>query len=198
MSDERYVDTDEAEDVAGSIRHALRCADFVSEDPQAWKWGILALHSALQGALVCHLTTYASPLGAVRDPEKWVHYFEQPRQNKNLKPPKTRIMNLPELLESAGRLGSCGGFSDCKKIEISDAEFAWLKRIHTEIRNDFVHFAPKGWSIEVSGVPQIGQVIARIIKDIHDCGWGFRHLQLPNKDAMVLDLDRLARATWSA
>jgi len=37
MTNERYIQTDEAEDVAGSIRHVLRCADFVNEDPQAWK-----------------------------------------------------------------------------------------------------------------------------------------------------------------
>ena len=60
---ENWLITDESNDVAGSIRHALRTASFVGEDPQAWKWIALALHSALQGACVCHLSTTAMRAG---------------------------------------------------------------------------------------------------------------------------------------
>ena len=60
-----YERLGEAEDIAGSIRHALRCQQFTSVDPQTWKWVALALHSALQGACVCHLVSTASPFGAV-------------------------------------------------------------------------------------------------------------------------------------
>lgn len=60
-----WVRTDETEDVAGSLRHALLCGRHVAEDEHAWKWVRLALHSALQGASVCHLTTSFVPIGAV-------------------------------------------------------------------------------------------------------------------------------------
>lgn len=198
MASGHYIETNEAEDVAGSVRHALRCEDFVSEDPQAWKWGILALHSALQGACVCHLTTTAGPAGAVTktNAAEWIDYFEESRENENVERPTTKLMALPELLKAVRKQGSCGGFSNSKKIEVSDSELVWLRRIHFEIRNQFVHFAPLGWSIEVSGVPQIGQIIARIIKDIHDCGWAFRHLDSTKKNAMILDLELLTKAGW--
>ena len=62
---ETWIRTDEAEDAAGSVRHALRAGEMTANDPQAWKWVALALHSALQGACVCHLTTTAAPIGAV-------------------------------------------------------------------------------------------------------------------------------------
>jgi hypothetical protein len=200
MTDERYIRTDEAEDVAGSIRHALRCAAFVSEDPQAWKWGILALHSALQGACVCHLTTTAAPLGAVTksNAKEWINYFDERRVSQNVKCPDTKLMTLPDLLKAVRKYGSAGGSTASNLVEISDIELVWLKRIHFEIRNQFVHFAPQGWSIEVSGVPQIGRIIARIIKDIHDCGWAFRHLDQTKKDTMVIDLEHLTEAIWSA
>jgi len=60
---ENWIRTDEAEDVAGSMRHAIRAGRLVAEDSQAWKWVVLAVHSALQGACVCHLTETAAPLG---------------------------------------------------------------------------------------------------------------------------------------
>jgi hypothetical protein len=200
MTDERYIRTDEAEDVVGSIRHALRCATFVSEDPQAWKWGILALHSALQGACVCHLTTTAAPVGAVTqsNAKEWITYFNESRGDQNVKCPDTKLMPLPDLIKAVRKYGSAGGSSTNNLVEISDTELVWLKRIHFEIRNQFVHFAPQAWTIEISGVPQIGRIIARIIKDIHDCGWAFRHLDQRKKDAMVIDLEHLIEAIWSA
>ncbi|MEP5761269.1 MAG: hypothetical protein ABJ327_18525 [Litoreibacter sp.] len=158
----------------------------------------MALHSALQGACVCHLTKNARPLGAVTktNAAEWNKYFEESGENENAERPTTKMMALPELLKAVRKQGSCGGFPNSKKIEISDSEYDWLKRIHLEIRNQFVHFEPLGWSIEVSGVPQIGQIIARIIKDIHDCGWAFRHLDSTKKNAMIRDLELLTEARW--
>ncbi len=34
----RWVETDEAEDVAGSVRHVLRCWKETADDSQAFKW----------------------------------------------------------------------------------------------------------------------------------------------------------------
>lgn len=99
---ELWVRTDEAEDVAGSIRHALICMNLVKDDDQAWKWAILALHGALQGACVCHLTTTAQPVGAVtpKNAVEWFTYFEETRENQQLEPPMTRLMNMPDLLKA--------------------------------------------------------------------------------------------------
>jgi hypothetical protein len=58
MSDEgAWINTDEAEGVAASVRRALRCWEHTLADPQAWKWVTLARHAALQGACMCHLLT---------------------------------------------------------------------------------------------------------------------------------------------
>ena len=196
MAQARYVTTNETEDVAGSIRHALRCAEMVSEDPQAWKWGILALHSALQGACICHLTTTAG-LGAVQNKEEWLSYLNTPDEEKDKKRPETRLMALPDLLKAVRKQGSSGGSSNGEAISINDNELTWLQRIHKEIRNQFIHFEPMGWRIEVSGIPSLAQLTARIIKDIHGRGWAFRHLDPVKKEIMILDLERLAKSTWS-
>lgn len=82
------------------------------------------------------------------------------------------------------------------QIAISDIELDWLTRIHSDIRNQFVDFEPMGMSVEVSGVPRIGQLVARIIKEIHSCGWAFRRLDTTKKNKMALDLEHLAEASW--
>lgn len=96
-----FITTDETEDVAGSVRHTLRCWEFTNEDSHAWKWVILSLHSALQGACVCHLLTTANPIGVVtKDNEReWIDYFEQSRSDSSITRPRTKLLSLPELLK---------------------------------------------------------------------------------------------------
>jgi hypothetical protein len=195
---ENWIDIDEAEDVAGSIRHVLRAARFVGEDSQAWKWVALALHSALQGACVCHLTTTAAPVGAVteRNAGEWMAYFEDSRTNPDAKPPKTYLMVLPDLLKAVRKPNSAGDGASAVGVSISDAELHWLCRFHEDIRNQFVHFEPRGWSIEVSGIPGIANLIARIIGQILLIGWAFRHQDFAQRDEMQRNLKALTFIEW--
>ena len=191
----RWLSTDEADDVAGSVRHAIRSAEFVGKDPQTWKWVALALHSALQGACVCHLTTTAAPIGALtaRNTEEWLAYFEDSRTNPHAKAPRTRLMELPQLLKAARKAGSAGDRSNETGVAISDKELNWLRHFHDNIRNQFVHFEPMGWTLEVSGIPGIAALIARIIGEIAGKGWAFRHQNSEWHDALRNDLQRLSR-----
>lgn len=197
---QKWIRTDEAEDVLGSIRHAIRAAQFVGEDPLAWKWVALALHSALQGACVCHLTTTARPVGAVtqHNEGEWLAYFEESRTNSMAKPPKTYLMDLPDLLKAVRKPYSSGDGSNVVGVAISESELSWLTRFHKEIRNEFVHFKPIGWSIEVSGIPEIAKLVARVIGDCLQFGWAFRHQDRLQREEMQRSLNALASIEWPA
>lgn len=172
-----WLTTCEADDVAGSVRHAIRTAAGVAEDPQSWKWVALALHSALQGACICHLTTTAAPIGALTkvSTEEWLAYFEESRTNPDMKPPLTKLLTLPALLKAIRKPNAAGDRSNSDGIALSDKDLNWLRHFHDVVRNQFVHFEPMGWSLEVSGIPGIAGVISRIINDIVELGWAFRH-----------------------
>jgi len=189
-----WITVDEAEDVAASIRHVLRCLPLVSDDDQIWKWVVLALHSALQGACVCHLTTTASPIGAVtkKNASEWLAYFEASRADPNAPVPETKLLSLPDLLKAIRKPQSAGDRSNLSGVRVTDSEFEWLKRFHSEIRNQFTHFEPMGWSIEISGVPALGKLVARIIKDILNIGWAFRQKDEIWRDELRLNLARLS------
>lgn len=161
---------------------------------------VIALHSALQGACVCHLTTTAAPVGAVteRNAAEWMAYYADRRNNPNAKPPKTHLMGLPDLLKSVRRPYSAGNRSNAVGVAISDYELCWLGRFHENIRNQLVHFEPLGWSIEVSGIPEIAKLIARIIEDILRIDWAFRHLDLAKHDEMQRSLRVFAKIEWPA
>ena len=195
--DDQMLITDEAEDVAGSIRHALLSLSNTTRDPQSWKWALLALHSALQGACVCHLITTLPPIGVVseKDTAKWLVYFNARRTDPQTERPKTYLMKFPQLLTAVSKPHSAGDRSNASGIEISDKELRWLKRIDTEIRNQFVHFAPMGWSIEVSGIPDLAKLVARIVREIEGYGWAFRHKDAAWRNALLVDLKKLEGIT---
>lgn len=195
---ENWIRTNEADDVAGSLRHVIRTADLVREDPLAWKWVVMALHSALQGACVCHLTTTAAPVGAVteRNAGEWMTYFEDSRINADAKPPETRLMGLPDLLKAVRKPYSAGDRSNPSGIPVSDSELNWLRRFHKDIRNQFAHFEPMGWSIDVSGIPEFARLVARIIADILDSGWAFRHQEPAQREEMQRSLISLLSIEW--
>ncbi|NJR31504.1 hypothetical protein HC762_01945 [bacterium] len=191
MQHENWLSVDEATDVLGSLRHCLRCRDIVQDDKLAWKWFMLALHSALQGACVCHLTTTAQPVGPLtkRNTEEWLAWFDC----KNTGPaPKVYLLALPDLLKKVRKENSAGDGSNSFHVRISDQDLAWLTSFHEILRNQFVHFEPMGWSVELSGLPGLSRLVARIIGDISKCGWGFRHLNEEQKADMVYLLTALS------
>jgi lactate dehydrogenase-like 2-hydroxyacid dehydrogenase len=106
-------------------------------------------------------------------------------------------MALPDLLKAIRKPHSAGDRSNETGVTLSDAELAWLRRIHDEVRNQFVHFEPMGWSLEVSGVPAIGQLIARILREMLDMGWAFRHLEREARAALRADLETLSSTGWA-
>ncbi|THD34461.1 MAG: hypothetical protein E7773_14830 [Sphingomonas sp.] len=194
VDNECWISIDEAEDVAGSIRYALAALHMTATDGLAWKWVALALHSALQGACVCHLTTTAAPVGALtgKSTAEWLTFLQAPPGDGPLRAPKTVLLALPELVKAIRRPHSAGDRSNVIGIPVSDRELAWLRRFHETIRNQFIHFAPMGWSIEVSGIPAIGVLVARIVGDVADAGWAFRHKDAAWLRTLKLDLSTLA------
>jgi len=164
------------------------------EDPQAWKWFALALHAAVQGACICHLATTARPVGVVtdRNAAEWMAYFEKSRDDPSLLPPRTHLLALPELLKAARRKDSAGDGGQGSAIQISAQELDWLRRFHTGFRNQFTHFEPQGWAIEISGLPGLASLAGRIIGDVLKVGWGFRRKDAAWADTLRADLALLS------
>lgn len=192
MSQANWLRVDEATDVLGSIRHSLRCADDLGSDQLTWKWLMLSLHAALQGACACHLTTTAQPVGCLtkQSTKQWLAYLNGNFEGNR---PETRMAALPELLRRVRKPNSAGDRSDRHRVRITDAELQGLSHFHREIRNQFVHFVPLGWTIELSDMPSLVRIIARIVEDVRVAGWGFRHLSQGENDELRLNLAGLGK-----
>ena len=188
-----WLRTDEPSDVVASVRHALRLLDFVEGDRLVWKWVILAAHSALQGAMVCHLSGTAQ-LGCLSSKcaAAWLAWWRDATKSgsKADRKPRNYMAKPDDLFERLYTTDKrieqgCGGI-----LEISVSQKASFKTLNA-FRNKFMHFTPTSWSIEISGLPQIIGDIFDIIAQIASDGWPFRHLESKNRDELSALLARI-------
>lgn len=193
-----WLSIDEPSDVVVSVRHTLRLLDFVGDERAVWKWVIIATHSALQGAMVCHLSGSAG-LGclSLKSASAWLEWHDKDGRGKINsieseadefglirrraakkadRSPRSYLAKPDDLFD---RLYSenlrieqgCGAV-----ISISDSQ-KWSFRRLSELRNQFIHFTPKGWSIELSGLPRIVGDSFDVIELIARDNYPFRHLE---------------------
>jgi len=186
-----WVRTDEWRDVLASIRHCAISLNDTEQSDGAWKWVVLSLHSALQGAMVCHLSGTAE-MGALtekcakewsdwhqRDGRGEIEWLERDEHLETKRredhPPNDRIACAPVLFKRLGSESERVEHGGGQVIEITDRQRKAFDRLH-ELRNEFVHFSPKGWSVEIDfiqgAMPDMLDIIARIVED----SWSFRHV----------------------
>jgi uncharacterized protein (DUF4415 family) len=136
-----WLRTDEIEEFIGALEH---CAALASELEEAanWKWLILALHNAAQGAFVCALrgedtSGEAVFAGKQRRLADFKELYARVRKKNYLPHPFTLPQSGPR-------------------------DVALDKLV--SLRNDFAHFDPKGLSLELSGMPEIVRETADAIE----------------------------------
>ena len=193
---ENCFHTDEQRDVLHSLRHAAVCMKAASSHPEMWKWSVIAMHNAVQGAMVCHLSG-TMQLGALMEGlgEEW-HAFLQHDRDHTLKEPSTKLAAVWVLFErvTSGKQVHKRGLKKGQEISwVNDSRQEPLNvqedvktafKALINLRNNLVHFTPRGWSIETSGLPVMFARRARFIARIEAAGWAFRHLEASERDAL--------------
>ncbi len=208
-----YVRTDERQDVLASLHHCLLCLAETERSAGTWKWVILSLHSALQGAMVCLLSGPAN-LGALTQDcaRKWIEWhardrrgeieyiddvdefglpFSRPRNTRD-RPPRTHVASAPKLFERLDSESARIELGYGRIIEITNSQKQSFETLHA-LRNGFTHFSPKGWSIEIQLIKEITLDMLDVIDQIADDQWAFLHMSAEDKRLLrhaIADLRR--------
>jgi hypothetical protein len=208
------LSTSEAKDVIGSLHHCILCVHDAQETKSAWKWVLISLHNAVQGAMVCYLND-TSQTGALTDEctEATLKLFMLDAEGKIPKQkcgtdefglPKLRpkykddylpkpILASPNILLKRIMKGRHGFTSANKDLGITTDEqkaFKWLNHW----RNEFIHFSPKGLSFGLNGVAEKCLLNLGIIKKIANDFWPFRHLRCEEKSHLSQLIEGLEEA----
>ncbi|MCY4420681.1 MAG: hypothetical protein OXC42_05455 [Gammaproteobacteria bacterium] len=208
----RCIETDECLDVLASLEHCALSLRQAQQSDRAWKWVVLSLHSALQGAMVCHLsgTTEEGAL-TTKCVKEWFEWHEKDRRGeisrvqegvdelgiptmriarKEDNPPQDIVASASELF---GRLScpskriesSCGAI-----IKTTERQQTAFTRLHN-LRNKFTHFSPKGWSIELEYIEETIEDILGVICLIQDDPWPFRDMAEESMSALYSTIEEI-------
>lgn len=124
------------------LRRTVRFVREAESDVTAWKWVIISLHGALYGFAV------AAARGT--DHERVL--------NK-----KGRLLGFWDVLKRCQDPTYMRMLVNSKPLVLSVEEKESLDFLTRELRNEFIHFRPNLWSLEIHGMPQIALDALRVI-----------------------------------
>ena len=161
-----YLRTDEHLEFIDALNTSAYFSKEVLNNTYAMKWLILALHASLQGACVCALRGYDTSGVSVlsnASRKEWLNWFEESRDNGDLPAPEFEkladLKTLYKRVTKTSELRHPFTFHQDSKINFD------VKRLNS-LRNNFIHFVPKGWSIELSGMPRIVSSVTEVIEHL--------------------------------
>ena len=150
----RWFHTDEREDAVRSLEWTLGLVRRVAANESIWKWLILSLHNAAQGYMVVALEK-GNGLLALRPKiaRSWLRAF----QGNGPYP----VEKLDDFLPLFEKVKLPKHFAT--PFPSTPAHDKSIQRLN-ELRGYFTHFTPKGWSLELAGLPIIVRDTADLIE----------------------------------
>jgi hypothetical protein len=146
---EYWLQTNEHEEAISALEAAAEWAGQIEKKIDYWKWVVLAIHNATQGFMVLALRG-SDGLRPLKDDSAaaWLTAYrkggEYPAEKLD------SFFNLYKKVKSDTMLFSVHS----KKFTPIDSQGRSVKKLNS-LRNDFIHFLPQTWSLEVSGLPRI-------------------------------------------
>ena len=156
---EHWLHTDEKADLVASLAMLEVALVQTAKDIAAWKWVVIATHSALQSAIACHLGAIGNSLLVAKqeDAEAWLKAHEDGTPY-----PEMMMDSFPNLYGKLKHQEIYG-----YKFVPQNTQGKSIKKIN-QYRNEFVHFMPKGWALEVRGLPDICKDCLDVINEFDE------------------------------
>jgi hypothetical protein len=145
-----------------ALDYLERARQFITEtdtNPRAWKWVVLALHGALYGFAIaaCKGTDYQT---IVRKTKRGAEH----------------LISLDEALTLCANPTWMGTLHGGLALTLTDSQKDSIRRLKKTLRNNFEHYVPGVWSIEIHGLPQISMDILDVISFLAVGTFRYQHL----------------------
>jgi len=144
---ERFLRLSEEENSFDYLKKAYNYILETEKDVTAWKWVIVSLYDALYGFAICALK------GTNPD-----------RVTYQTKKGEVRLISFDEALKRCQDSSWMRMTTLSKHLQLSNQQEKSIRQLQKTFRNNFVHYIPKGWSIEIHGMPKIAIDVLEIVR----------------------------------
>ena len=144
-----YFRTNHFDEAVAAIEAVADFSASVVADPYRWKWVVVAVHATVQAFMVLALHR-GNGLLAMPDKRRddWLKKY---RAGEPL--PADRMDSFLNLYERV-KTDAAAGWVHSKPFVPSETHDESMRKLN-EIRNEFIHFMPKVWALQLSGLPSV-------------------------------------------
>ena len=154
-----------------ALDYLERAGKFIQKtesDIKAWKWVIISLNGALYGFAICacRSTDYEN---IIRRTKKGIE----------------QLISLDDALRICQDREWMGTLYGGKPLILTENQKYSIKMLKKTLRNKFEHFKPRGWSIEIHGLPDISMDILDIIRFLAVGTFRYQHLNQSQRRRII-------------
>lgn len=149
---QNWLRTDEKENAVDSLEMT---AEFLinlknTNRSSLWKWISISLFNALYGFCICAIQGTNSD--RVKEFDKKKGQF------------KDKLISFQEALKRTQDNGWMRQYTHSRALTLTCEQQKSINMLRKGVRNNFEHFIPTGWSIEISGMPKIVSDLVDVIE----------------------------------
>ena len=144
---EKWLHLSEETNALDYLEQAYHYIRQTETDVIAWKWVVLTLHGTLYGFAVC----------AVKGTNPNNVTFKTKRGVK-------RLIIFDEALKRCQDPNWMHMTIMSRHLQLSNQQKDSIRKLKYLLRNNFEHYIPRGWHIEIHGMPQIAIDILEVIR----------------------------------
>lgn len=178
MNPEEHFEIDEVENLIDNLEMVTHFLE--TQLPYKWKWAITALHQALYGALIIALQGTDARQTVVdrqKDSGKAImlHVNRVPtdiiaasfgKDEETIREwlANPFLISLDEALRRVKRKDCLPSLANVQPLVTTPEEDDAIRVLTKEFRNEFEHFAPKGWTVFTSIFPPVAANVLRVVQ----------------------------------
>ncbi|MCK7518843.1 MAG: hypothetical protein MZV64_14495 [Ignavibacteriales bacterium] len=149
--------------------------------PQNWKWVIITLHSAIYGFAVsaCKGMNSDSVITKTKSGHERLIDFDEAL--KRCQDPTWMLVNI-----------------NYEEFKFSSSQLKSIRKLHKVLRNNFEHFTPKSWSIELHYLPDMVYDCLEVIRLLiiySDVSWRLRGVKLKRVKSILYQSKRIVTSS---
>lgn len=140
---EKWLRLSEEKNAIDYLEKAAFFIKSAAENYINWKWVLIGLHGALYGFAIAAC---------------------QGTDSRSVQTKNGRLIGFWEALKRCQDPDHMKMLMDSTALVLSEQQKESIETLTSELRNEFVHFQPKGWSIEIHGMPEITIDVLEVIR----------------------------------